>query len=394
VPSPFELHVQRVQVQFEYPVAFTHGCLAPANLALRDAIAAREPGRRHRVLGVIDGGLANARPSIADELERYLHGHGQALTLAAAPRVIAGGESAKNDPAVLTSLLQWLHDCKMDRHACVIAVGGGALLDVVGYASAITHRGVRLVRVPTTVLAQADSGVGVKNGINAFGKKNFLGTFAPPYAVVNDFDLLETLSARDRVAGMAEAVKVALVRDAQFFDFIEAHAPALLRGDGAALAQLVRRSAELHMEHIRAGGDPFEHGSARPLDYGHWSAHKLEAMTCFRLRHGECVAIGMALDALYSAAIGLCTQADAERVLTVLRMLGLPLWDDALLLRTGDSPRSARDVLSGLSEFREHLGGDLTVTLLAGIGHGTEVHEMREPLIEACIDALLQRGAA
>jgi 3-dehydroquinate synthase len=159
-----------------------------------------------------------------------------------------------------------------------------------------------------------------------------------------------------------------------------------------ALAQLVTRSAELHLRHIREGGDPFEQGSARPLDFGHWSAHKLEALTSFRLRHGECVAIGMALDSLYSAAVGLCTAADAERVLVLLASLGLPLWDDALSRKAQTANSSARAVLDGLAEFREHLGGELTVTLLGGIGSGAEVHEMQEPLIEACLDALRQRA--
>jgi len=392
VASLFELHVQRVQVQFEYPVAFTRGCLVPDNLALRDAVAAREPSRVHRLLVVIDGGLAAARPHIAPEVQAYLSAHAPVLALAAPPRVIAGGEGSKNDPAVLASLQSWLHEHGMDRHACVIAIGGGALLDVVGYAAATTHRGVRLVRLPTTVLAQDDSGVGVKNGINAFGKKNFLGTFAPPYAVVTDFDFLETLSPRDRRAGMAEAVKVALVRDASFFSFIEENAKALARGSAEELAQLVTTSARLHLRHIREGGDPFELGSARPLDFGHWSAHKLESLTDYRLRHGECVAIGMAHDTLYSAALGLCTRAEAERVISLLRELGFVLWDDALALRADG--RGARKVIAGLAEFREHLGGELTVTLLGAIGRGVEAHEMRESVIEACIEELARRAVA
>ena len=137
-------------------------------------------------------------------------------------------------------------------------LGGGAVLDAVGFAAAAAHRGVRLVRVPTTTLAQADSGVGVKNGINAFGKKNFLGTFSPPWAVINDEAFLQTLSDRDWRCGIAEAVKVALLKSERFFDQIGEAVPRLRMRDEQALIPIVRRSAWLHLHHITDGGDPFE----------------------------------------------------------------------------------------------------------------------------------------
>ena len=169
------------------------------------------------------------------------------------------------------------------RH-CLIAIGGGALLDVAGFAAAMAHRGVRLIRVPTTVLSQDDSAIGVKNGINAFDKKNYLGTFAAPFAVINDSRFLPTLSDRDWRSGISEAIKVALIRDAAFFDFIEANAVKLHDRDLPVMEQLVHRSAELHYDHITTNGDPYEQGSSRPLDYGHWAAHKLEPVTDYRLR--------------------------------------------------------------------------------------------------------------
>ena len=186
------------------------------------------------------------------------------------------------------------------------------------------------MRLPTTVLAQADSGVGVKNGVNAFGVKNFLGTFVPPFAVLNDRQFLESLGRRDTIAGMAEAVKVALIRDPEFLAWLEAHAAALATCDPDAVAELIRRAAGLHLEHIATSGDPFEMGSARPLDFGHWAAHRLESLTRNRLRHGEAVAIGIALDTLYSRAVGLLPAAAVERVLDLLGRIGLPRWDEAL----------------------------------------------------------------
>ena len=177
-------------------------------------------------------------------------------------------------------------------HSYLVAVGGGAVLDAAGVAAASAHRGMRLIRVPTTVLSQDDSAMGVKNGINAFGKKNYLGTFAPPFAVINDSSFLSTLSDRDWRGGATEAVKAALIRDPDLFELLEHHAPALRDRDLAAMVQVIRRSAKLHLQHIATGGDPFEHGSSRPLDFGHWAAHQLEQATNNRLGHGEAVAAG------------------------------------------------------------------------------------------------------
>jgi 3-dehydroquinate synthase len=225
------------------------------------------------------------------------------------------------------------------------------------------------------VLAQNDSGVGVKNGVNAFGVKNFLGTFAPPFAVINDSDFLSSLGPRDRIGGMVEAVKVALIRDKTFFNWLESHADALATFEPAAVSRLIRRCAELHMRQISAGGDPFETGSARPLDFGHWAAHKLESLTRHELRHGEAVAIGIALDTRYSVLKGMLTGAEERRILWLLERLGFCLWHPGLEAISDDGSPA---LLAGLREFREHLGGELTITLLTAIGHGEEVHEMDE----------------
>jgi 3-dehydroquinate synthase len=324
-------------------------------------------------------------------MESYFAAHGDRLEWMAPPMVAPGGEASKNDESTFRDILRHIHELRIDRHSYVLAIGGGAVLDVVGYAAAVAHRGVRLIRFPTTVLGQADSGVGVKNGINAFGKKNFLGTFAPPHGVLCDVRFLTTLSPRDRIAGMAEAVKVALVRDAAFFGWIREHGAALGEGDSGALTELVRRSAELHLRHIATSGDPFEKGSARPLDFGHWAAHKLESLTGYRLRHGEAVALGMALDTLYSVHIGLAPPGLADTVLSLLEQLGFCLWDEGLSMV---GPDGRLRVFEGLAEFREHLGGDLCVTLLRGPGDGVEVHEISEEGMLASLDLLRTRAAA
>ena len=374
-------HWQRFAVPYEFPVVFTEGVFDPQNPALRDVLCRLEPGKRHRAVFFVDDGLIAARPKLLEEIRAYAERHRGAMSLACAPIALPGGEKIKSELHFVESIQQTLFDLHLDRHSYVVAVGGGAVLDAVGLVAATTHRGVRHVRIPTTVLAQNDSGVGVKNGVNLQGVKNFVGTFAPPFAVLNDLEFVLTLPERDKIAGMAEAVKVALIRDAEFFGWIERNMDHLATFERQAMAHMIRRCAELHMRQIGQGGDPFETGSVRPLDYGHWSAHKLESLTRHHLRHGEAVAVGMALDARYSVLAGLLAAGEEERICALLEYLGLRLWHPALE-RAGANGEWA--VLEGLKDFQEHLGGELTVTLLAGIGTGVEVHEIdRERMREA-----------
>jgi 3-dehydroquinate synthase len=384
---PADVHQQRFSVSFEYPVAFVTGAFG-ADETLGWAVTRREPERRHPVLVVLDGGLVAAQPNLPATIGRYIEHRAAKLELRAAPVVLPGGEQVKNDPAIVDRLHTELARARLDRHAAVIVVGGGAVLDAAGYAASTAHRGIRCVRLPSTVLAQCDGGVGVKTGINGHSAKNFSGTFAPPYAVIDDFALLATLPLREARAGMAEAVKVALVRDAELFGWLEANAGALAEARAPELATLVRRCAALHLAHIAQGGDPFETGSARPLDYGHWSAHKLELMSAHELRHGEAVAIGMLLDARYAEQQGLLSSAERARIEGLLAALGLPRFHPALLERRAGK----LSVLTGLQDFREHLGGALTVTLLEGIGRGRELGHVDEAGVEAAIAWLAERS--
>ena len=366
-------HWQRFSVPYEFPVVFTEGVFDPENPALRDVLCRLEPAKRHRVVVFVDDGLSSARAPLTEAIVQYAQRHSDVMELACAPVAVPGGEKIKSDLHFVESVQQKLFDLHVDRHSFVIAVGGGAVLDAIGLVASTTHRGVRHIRIPTTVLAQNDSGVGVKNGVNLQGMKNFVGTFAPPFAVLNDMEFIVTLPERDKIAGMAEAVKVALIRDAEFFGWIERHMDDLATFERSAMATMIRRCAELHMRQIGLGGDPFESGSVRPLDYGHWSAHKLESLTRHHLRHGEAVAIGMALDARYSVLSGLLAQGEEERICALLEYLGFDLWH-AALAKSGANGEWV--ILAGLRDFQEHLGGELTVTLLAGIGVGVEVHEI------------------
>lgn len=374
-----------IQVGWQLRVYFTEDVFALDNPVLKEVLAAAAP---RKALVILEDSLAQALPELEHQIEKYFATHA-GLKLVCPPLFVCGSETAKNSPIIVSEIQSHIDRHHIDRHSYLIAVGGGALLDVAGFAAATAHRGVRHVRIPTTTLSQADSGVGVKNGLNAFGKKNFIGAFAPPFAVINDFNLLATLEPHDKRAGYVEAVKVACIRDEKFFAELERDAEKLAMFEPDAIKHLIRRCAELHLDHIATSGDPFEMGSARPLDFGHWAAHKLEQLSRFNLSHGNAVAIGIALDVLYSRNIGLLDGKLAARILDLLERLGFKLFADELL--NADNA-GLPAILSGLEEFREHLGGELTITLLKEIGCGVEVHEMNEPKIIAAIHELHRRN--
>ncbi|WP_029049119.1 3-dehydroquinate synthase [Cupriavidus sp. amp6] len=367
---------QSFEVRYSYPVCFTRGALTPANPLLSDLMRALPPGARARVLFAVDAGLSGAQPGCIDAIEQYALAHADTIELVRTPWIVRGGETSKRDPREVDEFYGYVRDLRLCRHSYVVAIGGGAVLDAIGYAAATAHRGLRLIRMPSTVLGQNDAGVGVKNAINWQGRKNFLGTFTPPFAVVNDFELLASVAAADRRAGIAEAVKVALIRDRAFFDWLHLQRFALAVLAPHALEPMIVRCAELHLAQIRNAGDPFERGSARPLDFGHWSAHKLEELSEHRLRHGEAVAIGMALDVQYSRRLGMIGDLAAETIMQTLCDIGFTLNHEAL---------GHLDVEQALDNFREHLGGQLCITLLKGIGEGVEVHHIDIPTMRACI---------
>lgn len=300
--------------------------------------------------------------------------------IVAPTRLFVGGESVKNAPDVVDSMLEQINERNLDRRSYIIAVGGGALLDVAGYAAAIAHRGVRLIRIPTTTLAQADSGVGVKNSINHFGKKNWIGTFAVPWAVINDAGFLSTLPDREFCCGFSEAVKVSLLKSRSMFEGLCKNAAQIAARDMTVAKQVIAESCRMHLRHITEGGDPFESLESRPLDFGHWSAHRLEPMTDYTIRHGEAVGIGVALDCWYSSLRHGLPEAAAEKVCRCLSDLGLPLWNEML----DDFDR----VMIGLEEFRQHLGGRLTVTMLRDVGDPIDAHEIDDDAMRAAAKRL------
>lgn len=374
-----------IVIRQDLRLLFTRDVFSPDNPILSRVLTPRDEGTAPRVLVFWDEGLAHGWPDMGTRIGAWFAAWPHVVRLVGDPVPVTGGERVKNDRAQLERVWAAIDAAHLCRHSYVLVVGGGAVLDMVGFGAATAHRGIPLVRVPTTSLSQADGGIGVKNGVNWFGKKNWLGSFTIPHAVVNDATFLHRLPMRDRRAGLVEAVKVSLIRDAAFFDFIEAHTAALAACDVEPFEAVVRTSARHHLEHIATAGDPFEKGSARPLDFGHWAAHKLEQMTGFALSHGEAVAIGLALDVVYASRIGLLPAATAERILGVLTGIGFVLHHPALAER---SATGQRVLLGGLEEFREHLGGRLTIPMIRAVGDTLDVHTMDAVHVDGAIATL------
>ena len=323
-----------------------------------------------------------AMPGLCSQIESFCGRHRDRFEWVGNIQHVPGGELIKNDIHILERMLKVMHAANLDRRSYVVVIGGGAVLDAVGFAAAIAHRGIRLVRLPTTTLAQADSGIGVKNSVNLFQKKNWLGTFAVPWGVVNDTGLLRSLSHRDFICGFSEAVKVSLLKSPAMFQQLERSAEAICRRDELASSEMIRWSAQLHLDHITRGGDPFEALEARPLDFGHWSAHRLETLSDFELRHGEAVAIGVAVDTVYSSLVHGLSAAAADRVLSCLRQLGFELYHPVLA--------DMEAVFAGLEEFRQHLGGRLTLTMISRIGQSLEVHDVDLQQMRVAFDRVVE----
>lgn len=364
-------------VPFVHRLRFTNDVFGEDQTVLTDLLESSDENPA-RVQFWIDQQVAEGSPGLVERVKRFANANPELVQRVGSIQLVPGGEEIKNDIHVLERMLKVFNVSNLDRRSYVVAIGGGAVLDAVGFAVAIAHRGLRLIRIPTTTLSQADSGIGVKNSVNLFFKKNWLGSFAVPWGVINDTEMLKTLSNRDFVSGFSEAVKVSLLKSPEIFEQICADAACIGSRDMSKALPVIKASAKLHLDHITCGGDPFEMLEARPLDYGHWSAHKLEAMSDFALRHGEAVAIGVAIDTVYSSLeFGLDPQI-AQCVLNCLSELGFNLTDATLA--------DVETLFRGLEEFRQHLGGRLTLTMLEGVGRPVDVHSVNRSAMLAAIE--------
>lgn len=283
--------------------------------------------------------------------------------LTSAALALPAGESTKCW-AQLERTVEWLLAQKVERGDIVIAFGGGVIGDLAGFAAAVLRRGVRFVQVPTTLLAQVDSSVGGKTGINSPAGKNLIGAFHQPSLVLADTDLLDTLTKRDFLAGYGEVVKYGLLGDATFFDWLETNAPGMADGDIAAQVHAVTRSCEMKADIVMR--DETEQGDRALLNLGHTFCHALESATGYsdRLLHGEGVAIGCALAFELSARLGLCSQEDPSRVRAHLKAMNLKV---DLADIPGELP-DAEALLALMGQDKKVVDGKLRFILARGIG--------------------------
>jgi 3-dehydroquinate synthase len=369
-------YTQKISVDFSYTVLFSDSIFSNSNKVFRSVLSNDGSEKKRKVFFILEKTIEKHYPKINADIKAYCKSNSDILTLTSEPYVIEGGETLKSRDTI-SCLCSLMAENNLCRQSYVAIIGGGAFLDTVGFAASIVHRGIRQIRIPTTVLSQNDSGVGVKTAVNMHGIKNFLGTFAPPYAVINDASFLKSLSYRDWVSGVPEAFKVAMIKDKDFFNWLCDNSISISQRNFEKMKYLIRRCAELHLNHIATSGDPFEFGSARPLDFGHWAAHKLEMLTDGNIRHGEAVSIGLLMDTYYAVQKGYTPQSSFDNIIASFKSLKLPIFDKHLLLQKDGK----FEILKGIEEFREHLGGELHITMPKGIGNKIEINEMDEKII-------------
>ncbi len=334
-----------------YEIRIGRGLIAQAGAHLAPLLGAH--GIAAQVIVVTDRNVAEHHLAALEESLR-------ASGISQRTIILEPGERSK-DFAHLTRLMDDLIGGGLNRDAMVVALGGGVVGDLAGFAAAIALRGVDFVQIPTTLLSQVDSSVGGKTGINTAQGKNLVGAFYQPRMVLADVSALETLPRRELLAGYAEIVKYGLIRDAGFFGWLEEHGAALIEGDVAARMEAVSRSCRAKAELVAA--DEFEHGERALLNLGHTFGHAMEAESGFsdRLLHGEAVAIGMVLAFELSARLGLCPEADAARLRAHLKAVGLPA-DAAKYGFTADS------LIAHMRHDKKMRGGQITFILAHGIG--------------------------
>jgi 3-dehydroquinate synthase len=314
-----------------------------------------------KVLFVIDRGIGE---KAIEKIKTYAAG----FSMDAAFLVLKGGEDVKLGWDNVYRVVDKAEDHGLDRKSLMVLVGGGSVLDMAGFTASILHRGIRHIRVPTTLLSQTDAGIGTKNGINFRGQKNLLGVFNTPEAVFIDPSFLHTLDQRQISSGLAEIIKVALIQNSELFRWVERHYQDFLAQEFENNEMVTRIIWQGVLEHIKQiNTDPYETEQGRPLDFGHQWGHRLEIITGHAMNHGEAVAAGMAIDCIISHKRNLLSSTDLESILSLLKAVKLPLVYESA---------AAAELWPGLEDFRRHLGGELAITLLKGIGKKIDVNTL------------------
>lgn len=376
----YKIIKQSFKINFKYNIFFTKN-IFDLNNTLLIKILNKENKTKKNIIIFIDKNVSKSHINLETDIKNYIHKHKKYINLTCQPIAITGGEKIKNHYNLVKCSYKLLDQYKICRQSFVISIGGGTLQDLIGYIASTAHRGIKLIRMPTTVLSQDDSGVGVKNGINFLNKKNFIGCFATPFAVINDYTFLNSLKKKEFIEGISEAIKVALIKDKNLFTLIEKNTTNIIDRNTLIMEKIIYSCAKLHAEHISKKGDPFETLSSRPLDFGHWSAHKIESLSKYKISHGESVGIGIVLDCTYSYLIKLLDKNSWKRIINTFVNLKLPIYTKELSIQQN----SKQIIFNGLEEFREHLGGKLTITLIKNIGTQLDIHHINVNIYKKAI---------
>lgn len=362
---------QSFKIKYNYNILFSNNIFNTKNKLFINLFNLEDKNKK-KIIIFIDKNVYASNKCLLKKIKKFFEKYKNYFCLISHPILITGGEKIKNHYILVKCLYKIVDKYKICRQSYIISIGGGSFQDLIGYVSSTAHRGIRLIRFPTTVLSQDDSGVGVKNGINFFGKKNFIGCFSVPFVVINDYIFLRSLKKNVFLEGFSEAIKVALIKDEELFIFLEKNTLNLIKRKRKYIEHVIFVSAKLHADHISKNGDPFEITSSRPLDFGHWVAHKIESLSKYKISHGSAVSIGIALDCVYSYFIKLLSKIECKRILKTLFLLTLPIYTDFFFIKKNNK----YILFLGIEEFREHLGGRLTITLIKKIGEKIDVHHV------------------
>ncbi len=359
-----------------YPILIGSGVAASAPQHLMQVL----PGTRFAI--VADWALS----AYAHDLERRLLEHDLLLGEIC---FVAPGEGSKCF-SELERVCNALLDLGLERRHAVIALGGGVIGDLAGFAASIVKRGVRLVQMPTTLLAQVDSSVGGKTGINTRHGKNLIGSFHQPSLVLTDLATLETLPLREFRAGYAEVVKYGVLGDSAFFDWLESNGARVFSRDSDALTYAILRSCQMKAEIV--GRDELEKGDRALLNHGHTFGHAVEAWAGYsgELLHGEGVALGIVLAAKFSESQGLCGASVAARIKDHLAEFGLPVDFESLHAQVGRSP-GLEELLAFMEQDKKVTDGKMTLVLLRGLGEAFISHDVPRDAIRDFLEAQLPR---
>ena len=354
-----------------YDIVIGPGLLAEAGAHIAPLL------RRKRVVVLTDETVASLH---LEALRDGLAAEGIEMVSLALP----AGEATKSWPQ-FSRAVEWLLEQKVERSDVVVALGGGVIGDLAGFAAAVLRRGVRFVQIPTSLLAQVDSSVGGKTGINSPHGKNLVGAFHQPSLVLADTGVLASLSPRDFIAGYGEVVKYGLLGDAAFFDWLEENGPALAAGDMAARVAAVKRSCEMKAEIVAR--DETEQGDRALLNLGHTFGHALESATGYsdRLLHGEGVAIGCALAFELSSRLGLCAQEAPSRLRQHLRAMGMKV---DLSDIPGELP-GAEALMALMAQDKKVIDGKLRFILACGIGEAFVTSDVPGEAVHKLLDDAL-----